>query len=81
MNYVKAEDRAIQDAYRRIANAEMLLLHSYTDDDVAGAMNEMAKARRYQQRAVKAKADWQAQDHDDYEAYPGVPYEVQGQLF
>jgi hypothetical protein len=77
MNYRKAYDRPIDDAHSRIAGAEMMLEHSFTDEDRTLALDQLAAAQRYLARAVEAKWAWLAVEHDDYEEFPEVPFETQ----
>lgn len=66
-------DRIIDDAHNAIACAEMSLMHAFTDEDKATYGAELSEAQRYLARAVKAKAEWYATDHGDYDVYPDVP--------
>ena len=73
-------DQIIDRAHSRIANAEMLLAHSFKDGDIQAANDELFAAQRFLRRACDAKRAWQATDHDDYEDYPDVAEEDQYQL-
>lgn len=75
-----AANKTVDAAHSRIASAEMMLAHSFTDEDRAKAQDELAAAQRYLQRACDARRAWRAADHDEYEAYPVVPYDKQTSL-
>jgi hypothetical protein len=73
-------DQIIDDAHNRICSAEMMLMHSFTDESKATAHDELSKAQRYLRRACDAKRAWDAIEHDDYEEYPEVPYNEQSEF-
>jgi hypothetical protein len=73
-------DQIIDRVHARVANAEMLLAHSFKDGDIQAANDELFAAKRSLRRARDAKRAWQATDHDDYEDYPDVAEEDQYQL-
>ena len=75
-----AANRAIDAAHSAVAGADMLALHAYTDVDKAYALDQMAEAQRYLARAIATKTAWDASEHDDYEAYPDVPRQLQDTL-
>jgi hypothetical protein len=66
-------DRFIDLAHNNIANAEMSLMHSFTDEDKAKHGAELAQAQRFLARAVATKRAWDAVEHGDYDEYPDVP--------
>jgi hypothetical protein len=66
-------DQIIDRAHNAICNAEMSLMHSFTDESHARYGAELAQAQRFLARAVAAKLTWEATEHDDYEEYPEVP--------
>ena len=68
-------DRIIDAAHNRICSAEMMLAHSFTDEDRQSAHDGLFAAKRFLRRACEARRAWQAVDHDDYEEYPDVPEE------
>lgn len=72
MRYRSKGDRIIDRAHSKIAVAEMTLMHAYTDAAKAAAHAELNAAQEFLTRAVKAKADWDSKEHDDYEEYPDV---------
>lgn len=81
MAFRRKADRFIDDAYNAIACAEMMLMHSFTDEDKAKHGAELSQAQRYLIRAVSARNAWDAAEHDDYEEYPFVPATDQDDLF
>jgi hypothetical protein len=72
--------RIIDRAHSAIADAEMLLAHSFTAEDKATALDKLANAQRFLCRACDTWKAWQSIEHDDYEQYPDVPEVVQGEL-
>lgn len=77
MNFRSKADRFIDHAHSRIASAEMMVAHSFTEESKAVALDELTAAQRYLQRACDAKVLWRSTEHDDYEEYPDVPYDAQ----
>ena len=71
--YRSTADRIIDRAHHRIAEAEMIVEHSFTDADRAAGLKALAEAQDFLRRACEAKRAWYAVDHDDYEQYPDVP--------
>jgi len=73
----RTADRVIDDAHNRIADAEMGLMHAYTDADKTRYGQELAEAQRYLARAIAARDAWDkatpAHDEDDEVDYPYVP--------
>lgn len=80
MAYRRKADRIIDAAHSAIADAEMLIAHSFTDADKAAAGDELAEAQAYLRRAIAARDAWDATEHDDYEEYPDVPAKSQRAL-
>ena len=68
----RTADRVIDDAHNHIADAEMRLAHSYTDEDRAEAEQRLSAAQRYLARAIAARDAWDAAGHTDEEVYPYV---------
>jgi hypothetical protein len=73
-------DRIIDSAHCRIASAEMMLAHSFTDEQKQAAHDELFAAQRFLRRACETKRAWYAADHDDYAEYPDVPENDQLEL-
>jgi hypothetical protein len=72
MNWIPEGRKIIYRARSRVVDAEAQLIHSYTPEQVAEADDAMAAALRFLARAERAQRDWDAVQHDDYEAYPEV---------
>ena len=72
MNYRSKADRIIDRAHHQIACCEMTLQHSFTDKDIADALDALYAAQGFLRRACEAKRAWAAVEHDDYEEYPDV---------
>lgn len=73
MNYRRKPERIIDAAHTAICDAEMRVLHSFTEEDKAQALSELADAQDFLRRAVEARDAWDAVEHDEYEEYPDVP--------
>ncbi len=82
MGWRTKPDQIVREAHTAIANAEARRIHSFTEEDIQEADDEMMAALRYLRRALDAKAKWESVQHDDYEEYPHVltPAEEQGRL-
>jgi hypothetical protein len=65
-------DRTIDRAHNAIANAEMRVMHAFTDESKREALAELTSAQQFLARACEAKRAWNATEHDDYEEYPEV---------
>lgn len=65
-------DRIIDRAHSSICTAEMLVNHSFTDEDKAAALAELSAAQAFLSRAIAARDAWDRVPHDDYEEYPDV---------
>ena len=72
MNYRSKGDRYIDRAHSEVANAEMMIIHSYTDDARNEADARFASAQAFLRLAVETKRAWDATDHDEYEEYPEI---------
>lgn len=73
MLYRSSLDRTIDRAHSRIAGCEMSLAHAYTHDSIASAESDLERARDWLARAERAKAEWNATEHGDYDEMPDVP--------
>ena len=73
MNYRRQADRIIDRAHNAIANAEMGVIHAYTDEAKALALADLNSAVDWLNLAVAARDAWDRVEHDDYEEYPDVP--------
>jgi hypothetical protein len=72
MAFRRTADRIIDHAHGKIAGAEMLLAHAYTEKSKVAALDQLASAQRYLARAIAERDAWDAVDHDEYEEYPHV---------
>lgn len=81
MRFTPKGKQIIYRAHSLIADAEMLLAHSFTEEAKQTAYDKLFHAQRFLRRACDTWKAWQSTDHDDYEEYPDVPEVVQGELF
>ena len=65
-------DRIIDSAHNAIANAEMLVMHSFTDAARTEALAELNEAQSFLRRACEARDAWDAVEHGDYDEYPDI---------